>query len=111
MADKYKILWAPAVIDDLDGILDYLAAREGPEAAINLYGKISSRIDALFLYPMRCRVVPELEQFGIRAYRELIARPYRIFIRVKPRTVSIIGIIDGRRDLEELLIHRIMDKI
>ena len=111
MADKYKIHWVPAAVDDLDRILDYLATQEGPEAAIKLYGKISSRIDTLFLHPLRCRIVPELDQFGIRAYRELIARPYRVFIRVKPKSVSIIGIIDGRRDLEELLITRIMEDI
>ena len=111
MPEKYRIEWVPSAIDDLDGILEYKQVHEGPEAAVKLYAAISARIDTLFLHPKRCRIVPELKRFGIREYRELIVSPYRVFIRVEPKLVSIIGIIDGRRDLEEILIHRLMDDI
>ena len=111
MAEKFRIVWAPSAIDDLDGILEYKDVHEGPEAAVNIYLAISARIDTLFLHPLRCRIVPELKRFGIREYRELIVPPYRVFIRARPKLVSIIGIIDGRRDLEEILIHRLLDDI
>jgi len=50
--------------------------------------------------------VPELKDVGITDYRELISAPYRIFYRITGRVVSILGVLDGRRDLEEILIHR-----
>jgi hypothetical protein len=41
-------------------------------------------------------------------YRELIVSPYRVFFRIDEKDVGIIGILDGRRDLEETLIRRAM---
>ncbi len=111
MTDAHRVFWAPSAIDDLDEILDYVAAQDGAEAAVRLYDWIARRIESLALHPRRCRVVPELARFGIKAYRELIASPYRVFVRIREGRVNIVAIIDGRRDLEELLISRVMDDI
>jgi plasmid stabilization system protein ParE len=108
---KFRIEWSPSAIEDLDEILEYITVHEGSQVAIDLYAKISSQIETLFLHPKRCRIVPELKRYGVIEYRELIVAPYRVFIRVKSNLVSIVGIIDGRRDLEEILIHRVIDDI
>ena len=111
MADAHRVVWAPSALDDLDAILDYVAALDGSEAAAKLYDSLARRIESLATHPRRCRVVPELARFGIKAYRELIVSPYRVFVRIRKRQVGIVAIIDGRRDLEELLISRVMDDI
>ena len=80
----------------------------GPDAAARVYGKIRTRTRTLSSHPNRCRVVPELKSFGVVEYRELIVSPYRIFFRVDGRDVGIIGVLDGRRDLEETLVRRAM---
>jgi hypothetical protein len=43
---------------------------------------------------------------GVREYRELILAPYRVFFRLTRRSVDIVGMLDGRRDLEEILLRR-----
>ena len=59
--------------------------------------------------PARCRVVPELREEGIDAYRELVIRPYRIMFRIHGSEVVLLAVVDGRRDLQELLLERTLE--
>lgn len=59
-------------------------------------------------WPQRGRVVPELLAFGITSWRELVAKPYRLVYRIEDRDVFIDGVLDARRDLEELLVERLL---
>ena len=77
-------------------------------AEANSYRKIKTRTHTLSSHPDRCRVVPELESVGVTECRELIVSPYRVFFRIDGRDVGIIGVLDGRRDLEETLVRRAM---
>ncbi len=109
MSKAYRIEWAPSAIDDLDEILEFIAVREGSDVARHIHAKIIARVDSLTTHPTRGRIVPELKEFGIKDYRELIVRPYRVFFRVMGRVVGIVGVLDGRRDLEELLVNRVLE--
>ena len=93
---------------DLDEIVSYLAARDSVAAAIRVCEQILLRIDALQTHPERCRIVPELDRLGVLAYRELVIAPHSVFFRIRGRTVGIVGILDRRRDLAELLVRRIL---
>ncbi len=108
MARRYRILWAPIAAQDLDEIIDYIAAQDGPDAAAMVYQKVKKRTQTLSAHPKRCRVVPEMRSVGVLEYRELIVAPYRVFFRIDAKDVGIIGVLDGRRDLEETLIRRAM---
>lgn len=109
MRDRtYRIRWAPVAFQDLDEITDHVAAQDGPRAAAEICSKIRKRCGALASYPARCRIVPELKSVGVTEYRELIISPYRVFFRIYESEVGIVGVLDGRRDLEETLIRRAM---
>ena len=41
-------------------------------------------------------------------YRELIVRPWRIIYRVSTKRVLVLAVLDGRRDLEGLLLSRLL---
>lgn len=107
-ARGYRILWAPIAAQDLDDTIDYIAAREGPDAAVRVYDRVKGRTRTLSTHPQRCRIAPELRSAGVMEYRELIVSPYRVFFRIDEQDVGIIGVLDGRRDLEERLIGRAM---
>jgi toxin ParE1/3/4 len=107
VAERYRILWAPTAIGDLNEILVFLATRDGPDAAALAYKKISRRIESLAKHPYRCRIAPELRDIGVSEYREILVYPYRVFFRVSGDLIGIVGVLDGRRDLEELLIKRV----
>jgi len=44
-------------------------------------------------------------------YRELVVSKYRVLFRVRSRDVVLLGILDARRDLAELLIQRAMGDV
>ncbi len=51
---------------------------------------------------------PELAALGIRAYREVFFKPYRLIYRVEKRRVVVFLIADGRRDMQSLLARRLL---
>ncbi|MCA1783801.1 MAG: type II toxin-antitoxin system RelE/ParE family toxin [Intrasporangiaceae bacterium] len=106
MSDRFTVQWTQTAVDDLLHIIDYVAARDGVEAAERLYGQITRGVTGLETMPFRCRVVPELEAEGIDGYRELLVGPHRLMFAVRGGEVILLTVVDGRRDLGELLIDR-----
>lgn len=70
--------------------------------------RIRSRARSLARAPLRGRVVPELLSFGMRAWRELVVSPYRLIYRVEAHAVLVLAVFDGRRDLEDILLERLL---
>jgi toxin ParE1/3/4 len=53
-------------------------------------------------------VVPELREVGVSDYREILWKPYRILYFVEDKRVYVVAILDGRRDLVDLLVQRLL---
>lgn len=102
----YRVEWAPTALQDLEEILGYVAVEDSSEASERLASRILGRAASLASHPRRCRIVPELRAVGVNEYRELIFAPYRVLFTVRKRAVWIAGLLDGRRDIEEILIDR-----
>lgn len=109
MSEGYQLFWAPNAIRDLDDVVEFVASERGADDAERLYRKIVARIDSLSRFPRRARIVPELRRVGVREYRELIVSPYRVLFRPAERTVAILGALDGRRDLSEIILKRALE--
>ncbi len=110
MGKKFRIRWAQAALQDVESILDYIVAHDGHVAATRVFDLIVNRAEQLVENPQRGRVVPEIREIGIVDFRELIERPFRICYRVYSREVVIVSVLDGRRDLERILIDRAMKR-
>ena len=108
MTNRCALQWAPTALHDLDEIIEYIADQDSVDAALHVYSKISAGIETLSSHPQRCRIPPEFRKLGITEYRELIITPYSVFFRVSENAIGIVGVLDRRRDLEELLLHRIL---
>lgn len=106
MSEPRRVEWSPVAVMDLEDILEFIARRESPESATHVYAGMARRIASLTAHPLRGRVVPELKRIGVTAYRELVVAPYRIFFRIDGPVVGIVGILDGRRDIAEVLAMR-----
>ena len=98
-------------IADVEGIVDYVALHDCLAAAEKLYDKLESAIGSLATSPGRGRIVPELRAEGLKMYRELVVSKYRVLFRVRGREVVLLRILDGRRDLAELLLQRAMGEV
>jgi len=51
----------------------------------------------------------ELLALGIRDYREIFFKPYRVIYRVLGNVLHVFLIADGRRDMQTLLHRRLLD--
>jgi len=106
---RLTLRWTKAARSDVKRIIQYVAIHGGTLVAEQLTDKLLTRVETLAEHPERCRAVPELMAHGLSMYRELLVRPYRVLYRIRERHVVILGVFDGRRDLEALLIERALD--
>lgn len=108
MSERYRLEWAPVALGDLDEILKYIAARDCVPAAVVVYENLMRKIAGLATHPVRSRIPPELEVAGVSDFRELVAAPYSVCFRVRGDSVGIVAVFDRRRDLQELLLQRVL---
>lgn len=104
-----KIIWSQDARDDLLEIIDYIKEKSGKVPAYEIYTRIINHIERIDSFPEIGRIIPELMTLGIREIRELIENPWRIFYRVTPHEIQIISVIDGRRNVEEILYKKVID--
>jgi len=106
MIPVHTVVWTRSAVEDLEEILEFLVSEAGPEVAHRTYEGIRTSISSLEKMPQRCRRVPELREIPSLEYRELLSGHYRMIFRIDGATVVLLGVLDARRDLEELLIQR-----
>lgn len=102
----FQVVWSDIALGDLENIVEYWAGESLPYAA-KLWKTLRHSAESLVHHPFRARLVPELKFIGLDLYRELIVDPYRILFRIKGGTVLVLGVFDGRRDMEEVLFERL----
>ena len=104
---RYLVVWARAAAHDLEELVAYIAA-DSPGNARRVLRSLRERAARLEGSPERGPVVPELARIGIQTFRELVVRPYRMMYRVDTDRVTMLAVFDGRRDLEEVLLERLV---
>jgi toxin ParE1/3/4 len=107
MIEKYFIKWAAPAREDLDEIIEYIAKTD-IVYAVKVLDKIEGSIKNLDVFPGRGRIVPELERNGYILYREIIVDYWRIMYKIEKDIVYIMTVIDGRRNIEDILLKKIL---
>ena len=83
-------------------------AKLTPARADYVLDHIEKAFDSLSEHPQRGNYPKELLDIGIREYREVFFKPYRILYRVVEKNVYLLMIADGRRDMQTLLQRRLL---
>ena len=105
---SYKVLLTHSAERDLEAIYDYIAENDTPANANYVLDKIMEAAETLVIYPERGSHPRELLALGIREYRQVHFKPYRLIYRVSGKQVIIYIIADGRRDMQTLLTRRML---
>ncbi|MFW6211802.1 MAG: type II toxin-antitoxin system RelE/ParE family toxin [Spirochaetota bacterium] len=95
-----------AAAEDLSEIATYIA-EDSPGAATASVERVDRAVRQLKKQPRSGRIVPELEHQSINRYREFILSPWRLFYRYDREVVFVLSIIDGRRDMQDILLRRL----
>src|SRR4051812_13373521 len=103
---KYEVHVTPGAEEDLVEIHGYVARCDSPVNADRLIDKLEKLCSSLASRPERGHVPMELERIGTLQFREVHLKPYRVVYQTIQRAVHVYGILDGRRDMQEILSRR-----
>ena len=104
---SFRVLWAETATGDLESLAGYITA-DAPINGGRVLARLTSKAESLRTTLERGRLVPELVHHGLPVWRELIVRPYRILYRIDGRTVYVLAVLDSRRDVEDVLLERLI---
>jgi len=104
---RYAVVLTDDAKADLQDIYDYVADHDAPLKADQLLEKLEKLVESLKSFPGRGAATKELRDLGIREYREIYFKPYRVIYRTTGKTVAVYLIVDGRRDMQSLLLRRL----
>ncbi len=97
------VLSEPALADLLD-INDYYLCEVSDRVASKIIDGLEIAVNNLAEFPDMGSIPKELLSLGILQYRQIIQKPYRIIYE----TFADKTILDGRRDMQSLLMRRIL---
>ncbi|MDR3130165.1 MAG: type II toxin-antitoxin system RelE/ParE family toxin [Treponema sp.] len=104
---KYSVNVTANAKKDLREIVSYIL-QNNPRNGLKILEKIEAKINTLDHFPYRGAYVPELLKKNIKEYRQIIESPWRIIYRVDKDIVTILLIIDSRRNIQDILTQRLI---
>ena len=105
---KFTVYLVADAERDLLEIYHYVAQNDSVEKENGLLDNLEKNILKLETMPLRGHFPPELERIGVFEFREIFFKPYRIIYQVIKSDVYVHCVLDGRRDLQDLLQKRIL---
>lgn len=105
MKEEYSVLYAPQALEDLRDIASYLSITlHAPDSAKTLTRRIRKMVRSLDTFPGRHPLV-DWEPWQSMQLRHVPIENFIIFYQVDSgaKTVSILRIVYGGRDLEQIL--------
>ncbi|PLX33629.1 MAG: plasmid stabilization protein [Ignavibacteria bacterium] len=103
----YTVYLTDDAARDLAEIHDFIAGHDSPANAEHVLQRIEDAFRNLSDHPQRGRFPKELLVTGLREFREISFKPYRIIYRVLDTRVYVLLITDGRRDMQTILQQRL----
>ena len=105
---KHQVLLIAEAEEDIFDIYKYVLRADGRSRADHLLGKLQETCQSLAEMPRRGHNPPELDRVGVRGYREIHFKPYRVIYQIVGRKVFIHCVLDGRRNLQDILERRML---
>ena len=104
----FSVLLTDDAARDIEELYDYIAQHDSSRKAEALLDKVEGLFEELTELPERGSYPKELIALGIREYRQIFFKSYRIIYRIIDKKVYVMLIADGRRDMQTLLERRLL---
>ena len=105
---RYAVTVSKDAEGDLEAIYSYIARADGIAQANAVEDRLMEAVLSLEKTPARGKVPPEMFTLGVTDFRELQLPPWRIFYYINHDVVGVVAILDGRRNVAELLQRRLL---
>lgn len=106
---SFQVQLTADAVRDLEDIYGYIVRHDSYEHAEYVLARMERVFQSLSENPQRGSYPSELLDLGVREYREVYFKPYRIVYRLRDSAVFILLIADGRRDMYSLLLRRLLE--
>ena len=104
----YEVLLTDAAKADLNDIYQYIKGNDSIDSADYVLDNIEALFDSLSEQPQRGSFPRELSELGIKEFRQVLFKPYRLIYSTTDKQVFIYCILDGRRDIRSVLERRLL---
>jgi toxin ParE1/3/4 len=104
----YEVLLTDDASEDLNDIYQYISSNDSYESADYVLDNFEALIASLAEQPSRGSYPNELSALGIKDFRQLLFKPYRLIYSVVDQQVVIYCVLDGRRDIQAALERRLL---
>ena len=104
----YPVKLTDAAAGDLGDIWEYIGHHDSQDAADHLLTRIEEAFSSLSEHPSRGAFPKEMLELGLREFREIFFKPYRIIYQLQDDIVYVVAVADGRRDVRSLLERRLL---
>lgn len=105
---RFQVLLTQDAERDLEDLYTYIAESDSLKNAEHVFDRLIEATESLASTPDRGSQPKELRSLGVQEYRQVFFKPYRIIYRVLGEQVIIYVIADGRRDMQSLLLRRLL---
>jgi toxin ParE1/3/4 len=106
----FKVLMTADATRDLEELYHHIVRHDAPGRAEYVLTSIEKIFSSLSEFPERGVYPKELLALGIRDYREVFFKPYRLIYRIMSDTMYVLLIVDGRRNMQTLLQQRLLEQ-
>ena len=107
---SYEVLLTDDAAADLNDIYQYIMTNDSQESADYVLDNIESLLESLSEQPNRGSFPTELADLGIKEYRQILFKPYRLIYSTSLDQVLVFCILDGRRDIRSVLERRLLNR-
>jgi toxin ParE1/3/4 len=105
---KAAVVVTQDALHDLDDLHAYVSSHDGLARADQVLDGIQTVLSKLSSFPNRGEYPPELAGLGIREFRQVHHKPYRMIYQLRDKTVYVLLVMDGRRDMKAMLQRRLL---
>ena len=106
-----KIEWTPDGIASFNEILEYYRTRAGENISRTIYEKIMKEVELLESDEIKTKRAQELKDIGISDVYEIVIKPWKVYYKISGdnKKAYVLFVLDGRRNLEEILMTKVID--
>ena len=104
-----RVVFLQSAEADLKDLRAYVVKNFGKDVWLASYGKIKDSVAMIQGQPKAGRIPPELESLNIAQYRQVLSGMNRMIYELRDDTAYIHIVCDARRDLQGLLMKRIVN--
>ncbi len=105
---RHRVFLIQEAEEDLLEIYRNLGRFDSPRKAEALLEQLEALCRSLENLPRRGNHPCELRRLGVTRFREVHRKPYRVIYEMAANQVFVHAVLDGRRDLDDLLQRRLL---